>query len=207
VQLVRLELQTQVAVDFIEAVATEEPLEMPCSPAVVAASIRMERRFSEDTVKSGRQPVLDVVVEERDLGWSNAPLSLAACGLPPGARFNPSHDLAQLDTSGSLVPASAAPVPAVAVAPLVQEYRLPLAICAESQTERECAVGLDFAVKRPRRLRRHQTPTARLWLRCLCIGTCFLLSRVEGVHAARQPCYGSIVVCLCGGRLGAVPAT
>ena len=42
-QLVCLELQAQVTVDFIETVATEEPLEMPCPPAVVAASVRMER--------------------------------------------------------------------------------------------------------------------------------------------------------------------
>ena len=69
--------------NFIEAVATEEPLEMPCPPAVVAASVRMERLFSEDAVKPGCQPVLDVVVEERDLGWSDAPLSLAASGLLP----------------------------------------------------------------------------------------------------------------------------
>jgi hypothetical protein len=41
--------------------------------------------------------------------------------------------LVQLDTGRSLVPASAAPVPAVAVAPLVQEYGLPFAIRAESQ--------------------------------------------------------------------------
>lgn len=154
---------------------------MPCPPAVVAASVRIEWLFPEDTVESPCQPVLDVVVEERDLGWSNAPLSLAACGLPPDARFNPSHDLAQLDTGGSLVPASAAPVPAVAVAPLVQEHGMSLAMRTEPQTERQRAIGLYFGVKGPGRPWSHQTPTAPLWLRyLLCIGTCLPLSQARG---------------------------
>jgi hypothetical protein len=92
-QLVCLELQAQVTVDFIETVATEEPLEMPCPPAVVAASVRTERLFPENAVEPGCQSVLDVVIEERDLSWSDDPRNLTACGLLPHASFHARDDL------------------------------------------------------------------------------------------------------------------
>ncbi len=153
---------------------------MPCPPAVVAASVRIEWLFPEDTAEPRCQPVLDVVIKERYLGRSDASYNLAACRFLPDAGLNPGYDLAELNTGSPLVPASATPVPAVAVASLVQEHGLPLAIRAEPQTERQCPVGLYFAVKRPRRPRRHQTPTARLRLRYLCTGIYFLLSQARG---------------------------
>src|SRR5271166_5557853 len=153
---------------------------MSCPPAVVAASVRIEWLFPKDAVEPLCRPVLDVVIEERDLGWSDASHSLAACRFLPDASFNSGDDLAQLNTGGPLVPASATLVPAVAVAPLVQEHGLSLAIRAEPQAKRQRAISPYFAVKRPRRPRGHQTPTARLWLRYLCIGTCFLLSQARG---------------------------
>lgn len=116
--------------------------------------------FSPRTPLNLCQPVLDVVIEERDLGWSDASHSLAACRFLPDASFNSGDDLAELNTGGPLVPASATLVPAVAVAPLVQEHGLPLAIRAEPQAKRQRAVSPYFAASVPvgRGTIRHRLP-------------------------------------------------
>jgi len=159
--LVRLERMTQLAVDLVQPVAAEEPIQVPERRPVALLGVLADRLLANLAGDLRLQPPLGVLAEHRH----RASRVRVTRGIEdrdwrlPDADADLGEDVPQLGAGTRLVPAAAAS--AHAPVELVQHDPHPLALEPDAQVKSAAAVGQGMGMNRAGGRARHQSALLR----------------------------------------------